>query len=132
MSGTDLRRAIKPSDHQLVREMKLLLFSTFLPMPSNTQFVESGVKEAKIVSATNRSEQMHSIYAIIRSAHVFPGDKTLTSAPKQALARIISAELHSVEQEAMAPREMGEASALPKGPQQHPQELEWCFTFQIR
>jgi hypothetical protein len=121
---------IKPNDHQLVREMKLFLLATFLPLPSNTQFVESGVKEAKIVSATNRSEQMSSIYAIIRSVHVvFVGDKTLTSAPKKALARIISAKLHSVEQEAMAPREMGEASALPKGPQQHPQELEWCFTF---
>jgi len=39
-----------------------------LPLPSQTQFTESGVKEAKNVSATDRSEELRSGMAIIRSA----------------------------------------------------------------
>jgi len=46
------------------------MFKTYLALPSATQFVEFGVKEAKNVSTTNRSEEIRSCYAIVRSAHV--------------------------------------------------------------
>jgi len=43
------------------------MHSTYLPLASQTQFVERGVKEAKYVSATDRSEEHRSCMAIIRS-----------------------------------------------------------------
>jgi hypothetical protein len=39
----------------------------YLPLASNSQFVEAGVKEAKIVSTTGRNEELRSVYAICRS-----------------------------------------------------------------
>ena len=48
--------------------IKSCLISTYLPLASHTQFVEAGVKEAKIVSQSDQSEQLRSAYAIIRSA----------------------------------------------------------------
>jgi hypothetical protein len=44
--------------------------SKFFGLPSHTQFVEAGVKEAKVVSQSDRSEQLRSAYAISRSARV--------------------------------------------------------------
>jgi hypothetical protein len=41
--------------------------SVYLPLASNSQFVEAGVKEAKIVSTTGRNEELRSVYAICRS-----------------------------------------------------------------
>jgi hypothetical protein len=41
--------------------------SYYLPLASNSQFVEAGVKEAKIVSTTGRNEELRSVYAICRS-----------------------------------------------------------------
>jgi len=49
-------------------ELRWYMHSTFLPVASMLQFVESGVKEAKYVSATDRSEVIRSCLAIIRSA----------------------------------------------------------------
>ena len=43
------------------------MHSKYLPLPHQTQFVESVVKEAKIVSVTDRSEQHRSCIATIRS-----------------------------------------------------------------
>jgi hypothetical protein len=51
---------------------KSWMYSTYLPLASQTQFVEAGVKEAKIVSQLDRSEQLRSVYAINRSARVHP------------------------------------------------------------
>jgi hypothetical protein len=42
----------------------------YLPLASHTQFVEAGVKEAKNVSITDRSEMLRSAYAVSRSARV--------------------------------------------------------------
>jgi hypothetical protein len=39
----------------------------YLPLASNSQFVEAGVKEAKIVSTTGRNEELRSVYAICLS-----------------------------------------------------------------
>jgi len=44
------------------------MHSTYLPLACQTQFVERGVKEAKYVSATDRSEEHRTWLAIIRSA----------------------------------------------------------------
>jgi hypothetical protein len=41
--------------------------SVCLPLASNSQFAEAGVKEAKIVSATGRNEELRSVCAISRS-----------------------------------------------------------------
>ena len=41
--------------------------SSYLPLASNSQFVEAGVKEARIVSTTGRNEELRSVYAICRS-----------------------------------------------------------------
>jgi len=51
-------------------ELRKHVFATYLPIASHTQFVEFGVKEAKLVAQTNRSEELRSSYAIVRSAHV--------------------------------------------------------------
>jgi len=48
--------------------IRWFMHSTYLPVASMLQFVESGVKEAKYVSATDRSEVIRSCLAIIRSA----------------------------------------------------------------
>ena len=50
--------------------IKSYLLSAYLPLASHTQFVEAGVKEAKVVSQSDRSEQLRSAYAIIRSARI--------------------------------------------------------------
>jgi len=47
---------------------RLYMHSKHLPLPSHTQFVETAVKEAKNVSATDRSEQHRTWMAIVRSA----------------------------------------------------------------
>ena len=44
--------------------------NTWYPLASNTQFVESGVKEAKICATTRRDEMVRSIYTLIRSSVV--------------------------------------------------------------
>jgi len=44
------------------------MHSTYLPIASQTQFVETVVKEAKLVAQTNRSEQHRTCMAIIQSA----------------------------------------------------------------
>jgi len=48
--------------------VRLHMHETHLPLASQTQFVESGVKEAKCVSSTDRSEELRTALAIIRSA----------------------------------------------------------------
>jgi len=47
--------------------IRLCMHSTFLPLASQTQFVESEVKTAKLVAQTDRSEELRSCMAIIRS-----------------------------------------------------------------
>jgi hypothetical protein len=52
------------------RGVKEFLYYMYLPLASQTQFVEAGVKEAKNVSITDRSEMLRSAYAVSRSARV--------------------------------------------------------------
>ena len=53
----------------------------WLPLASNTQFVESGVKEAKLCSSTGKQEQMRSVMAIGRS-YLFNGPSKLRGKDK--------------------------------------------------
>ena len=54
------------------RPIRLHLHSTYLPLTSQTQFVESHVKDAKFVSQTDRSEELRTCMAIIRVDPGFP------------------------------------------------------------
>jgi phosphotransferase system HPr-like phosphotransfer protein len=63
-SGGDLR---VPVDGSPVREF---FYTTYLPLPCHTHFVERGVKEAANVSKTDRSEPLRSAYVINRDARV--------------------------------------------------------------
>ena len=65
LTGVDLRSFdYQDEQHGAFRRS---MHSTYLPIPSQTQFVESGVKDAKYVSATDRSEQSRSNMAIVRT-----------------------------------------------------------------
>jgi len=49
-------------------ELRWHMHSTYLALPCHTQFVERAIKEAKIVSATDRSEELRACMVIIRSS----------------------------------------------------------------
>ena len=63
--GTDFCVLDEDSDN-LVWEMH----RSFLPLASQTQFVERGVKDAQNVAVTGRQEEQRSSYCIVRSSHV--------------------------------------------------------------
>ncbi len=65
LNGTDFR-VLDDDSHRLVWEMH----SSFLPLASQTQFVERGVKDAQNVAVTGRQEEQRSNYCIVRSFHV--------------------------------------------------------------
>ena len=48
-------------------DIQLYFWRRYLPLASHTQSVEAGVKEANLVSTTNRSDWLRSSFAIIRS-----------------------------------------------------------------
>ena len=50
------------------------MWDSYLPLASQTQFVERGVKEAQTVSKTGRKEEQRSSYAIVRSHNVHCDD----------------------------------------------------------
>jgi len=66
VSGGDLRSF----DHEdeLRGSLRLFVHSTYLPLACHTHFVERFVKEAKCVSATDRSEEHRSAIAIVRAS----------------------------------------------------------------
>jgi len=53
--------------HQDHGNIRLHMHSTYLPLASQTQFVESEVKTAKLVAQTDRSEELRTCVAMIRS-----------------------------------------------------------------
>lgn len=55
------------------------MHSTYLPLPCHTQFVESGVKEAKLAASTDRSEQHRSWIAIVWSKTPLTKSKVLSN-----------------------------------------------------
>jgi hypothetical protein len=42
------------------------------PLPSNTQFVEVGIKDAKLCATTRQDEMLYSIHAMVQSIMVNP------------------------------------------------------------
>jgi hypothetical protein len=52
------------------KALEVYIYYLHLPLASQTQFVEAGVKEAENVSNTDRLEELRSAYAIIRLARV--------------------------------------------------------------
>lgn len=83
-----------------VGAVRLEMHSTYLPLACQTQFVESIVKEAKLVAQTDRSEQHRSWLAIVRS--VTP----LGKADKNANAEKIKAIINSARARAFEHMEM--------------------------
>ena len=97
--GVDLRDMDKDDEHRAYRNY---LYKMYLPLASQTQFVEAGVKEARNVSPTDRSEPLRSAYAVARSARVHSIDslRVLKSA-KRIEALINSAIQHHDDHEAL-------------------------------
>ena len=55
------------AEEEELQELEVYVKHAYLCFPSHTQFVESGVKEAAIVSVTGRKERNRSLLAILRS-----------------------------------------------------------------
>ena len=64
LAGIDLRSF--DYEDQDNGELRCYMHTTYLALPSQTQFVERGVKDAKEVSSTDRSEQLQTCMAIVR------------------------------------------------------------------
>ena len=64
----DLRNKDLLQDPHDVSTVKLFLFHSYLPLAHQTQFVEAGVKLAKLASSTGRSEESRSSYATVKSS----------------------------------------------------------------
>jgi len=80
-------------EDQEIIDLRSFMFAKYTAIPSHTQFVEFGVKEAKHVSQTNRSEEMRSCYGIVRSAHVTDAGNSRSGSTTQEMIvnRIIAA-----------------------------------------
>ena len=90
----DLRNSAAPG-----LPIKDYVLQTYLPLASQTQFVEAGVKEAKLVSPTGRHEPLLSAYAIIRSHLILSGSAVSNlTAPKRVVQLLTSAEDHIAKQ----------------------------------
>jgi hypothetical protein len=63
-----------------VAKLRDYFCNCYLPLASNSQFVEAGVKEARIVSTTGRNEELRSVYAICWSC-LFGKLKPSTNTP---------------------------------------------------
>jgi hypothetical protein len=77
IGGFDLRDKESPDP------LKYQLYTNYLPLASHTQFVEAGVKEAKLVSCTDRSAALRSAYAVNRSARVHNDMLSKLTAPQR-------------------------------------------------
>ena len=96
--GTDLR----DMDNPVGKAIKDNLYAMYLPLASQTQFVEAGVKEAKNVSISDRSEPLRSAYAIARSARVHSvGVLRSLKSTKRAEALLMSAIQHNNDHEVL-------------------------------
>jgi hypothetical protein len=96
LDGLDLRNM----HDDAYRGFKEYLYYNYLPLASQTQFVEAGVKEAKNVSPTDRSEMLRSAYAVSRSARVHCiDDLRCLKSTERIEALINSALLHDDEQQ---------------------------------
>ena len=106
-SGVDLRLFNYDEQEGHLGAWRWHMHSTYLPLASHTQFVETAVKEAKNVSATDRSEQIRTCLAVIRSSASL-GKEREDSNKKKMLAIIQSArdrtEPHNAQRETQVDR----------------------------
>lgn len=84
------------------------LWQTFLPLASNAQFVERGVKEAKIVASTGRKEEQRSAYAIIRSFDVLCKEINRDTPVVDCVEALIMNGEAAVERDEMVRQRLGE------------------------
>lgn len=84
--------------------LRHFLLGKHLSVPSHTQFVEFGAKEAKHVSQTNRQEETRSCHSIVKSAHVTDASNSRSGSITQDMIvnRIIAARKASDEHERLA------------------------------
>ena len=87
LAGVDFRCFDYEDEDEANGALRLHMHSTYLPLASQTQFVESGVKEARNVSTTDRSEEHRTWLAVVRS--VTPLGKTKCDANANKIKAII-------------------------------------------
>ena len=63
----DDEASTQTSHDSTVAKLRDHFCNCYLPLASNSQFVAAGVKEARIVSSTERNEELQSVYATCRS-----------------------------------------------------------------
>jgi hypothetical protein len=66
-TGVDIwkeNEANTQTNDAVVAKLPYHFCNCYLPLTSNSQFVEANVKEARIVSTTERNEELQSVYAI--------------------------------------------------------------------
>jgi hypothetical protein len=73
------------------------LYHMYLPLASHTQFVEAGVKEAKNVSTTDRSEMLRSAYAVCRAARLHCIDDLRCLSSTNRIEALLSSAIHHCE-----------------------------------
>jgi hypothetical protein len=81
--------AYSPLDHHL--DLRKYMHGVYMPLASNTQFVEAGVKEASLASKTGRHEEMRSIYCINRSSTVLAAGVDRDTKPTDKIRLLMSA-----------------------------------------
>ena len=81
--------AYSPFQHHL--ELRKYMHGVYLPLASNTQFVEAGVKEASLASKTGRHEEMRSIYCINRSSTVLATGVNRDTKPTDKIRLLMNA-----------------------------------------
>ena len=72
-------------------ELRKYMHGVYLPLASNTQFVEAGVKEASLASKTGRHEEMRSIYCINRSSTVLAAGVNRDTKPTDKIRLLMDA-----------------------------------------
>jgi hypothetical protein len=110
LGGSEFRNKFHPYP------MKHFMYEAYLPLASHTQFVEAGVKEAKIISCTDRSEQLRSAYAVNRSANIHNDRLSSLTVPERIQWILRAAEEHVTRQEVLAEEEgyVASVSAIAK------------------
>jgi hypothetical protein len=72
MAADEGGKVFDPNASQAMTGFRKFVEGRWFPLPSNTQFVEAGVKDAKVCATTNRDEMLRSTYAMVRSVLVNP------------------------------------------------------------
>jgi hypothetical protein len=69
---TDGKKIFGENKSPATEESGKFVKKRWYPLPSNTQFVEARIKDAKLCATTRRDEMLGSIYAMVQSVMVHP------------------------------------------------------------